>query len=73
MGLPSGWRCSNKARRSGQLFLKRRERACVHRERQIVEVVNNIVDGAACATWPWWRGVEQNDKDHDRFVETIVV
>ncbi len=86
MGLPSGWRCSNKARqrivlaaaksryaiamwmsrpparsapaaalsgsyarRSGQLFLKRGERACVHRERQIVEVVNNIVDGAACA------------------------
>jgi hypothetical protein len=45
----------------------------VHRERQIVEVVNNIVDGAACAIGPWWRGVEQNDKDHDRFVETIVV
>jgi hypothetical protein len=22
----------------------------VHRERQVVEVVNNIVDGAACAT-----------------------
>jgi hypothetical protein len=38
------------ARRSGQLFLKRGERACVHRERQVVEVVNNIVDGAACAT-----------------------